>query len=119
MTSAVFTGKFYSQQQKMETSPSVQDVVLNKDESMIVDSNATLKLGLRWDFFGGMAQDLDASAVFFDAFGHLTDAVYFNNLTSSDLSVVHSGDSKDGLGTLGNIILIAKRRTTMNALHSN
>lgn len=42
----------------------------------------------------------DASAVLFDDFGHLIDAIYYNQLKSDDSSVVHSGDSKTGEGIL-------------------
>jgi stress response protein SCP2 len=57
-----------------------------------------LQLALRWDFFSGQSVDLDASAICFDSFGHLIDAVYYNQLVSSDKAIHHSGDNKDGKG---------------------
>jgi stress response protein SCP2 len=49
-----------------------------------------LNFGLNWE----SSVDLDASAVCFDMFGHLIDAVYFNQLISADGAIKHSGDNK-------------------------
>jgi tellurium resistance protein TerZ len=65
-----------------------------------------VRMGLGWDamkkkgFFGSKSQtiDLDASALLFDAGGHLVDQVWFNQLTSDDGSVRHTGDNLTGDG---------------------
>jgi tellurium resistance protein TerZ len=74
---------------------------LKQNETFTLDSNFTLsslQLGLSWDFMEGKAVDLDASAVCFDAFGHLIDAVFYNQLLSADEAIRHSGDNKTGKG---------------------
>jgi tellurium resistance protein TerZ len=66
-----------------------------------------VRMGLGWDaaakkgLFGRMrAQsiDLDASALLFDARGALVDQVWFQQLTSMDGSVHHTGDNLTGAG---------------------
>ncbi len=65
-----------------------------------------VRLGLGWDamrkkgLFGSRAQsiDLDASALLFDASGNLVDQVWFQQLTSKDGSVQHTGDNRTGAG---------------------
>jgi tellurium resistance protein TerZ len=66
-----------------------------------------VRMGLGWDaaakkgLFGRMrAQsiDLDASALLFDARGALVDQVWFQQLTSKDGSVRHTGDNLTGAG---------------------
>jgi tellurium resistance protein TerZ len=42
--------------------------------------------------------DLDASALLFDAGGHLVDQVWFRHLKSNDGSVKHTGDNRTGDG---------------------
>lgn len=64
------------------------------------------RMGLGWDavakrgLFGKRAQsiDLDASALLFDAGGRLVDQVWFQQLTSRDGSVQHTGDNRTGAG---------------------
>lgn len=79
--------------------------VLKQSEALTLDPFvlSTLRLGLSWDFMEGKAVDLDASAVCFDSFGHLIDAVFYNQLNSADGSIQHSGDNKTGKGTLKRI----------------
>jgi tellurium resistance protein TerZ len=50
--------------------------------------------------FGSRAQsiDLDASALLFDASGNLVDQVWFQQLTSKDGSIQHTGDNRTGAG---------------------
>ncbi|MCW2644709.1 MAG: hypothetical protein JWP07_818 [Pseudonocardiales bacterium] len=65
-----------------------------------------VRMGLGWDamrkkgLFGSRAQsiDLDASALLFDAAGNLVDQVWFQQLTSKDGSVQHTGDNRTGAG---------------------
>ncbi|MFN2518168.1 MAG: TerD family protein [Jatrophihabitantaceae bacterium] len=65
-----------------------------------------VRMGLGWDavrkkgLFGSRAQsiDLDASALLFDASGGLLDQVWFQQLTSKDGSVQHTGDNRTGAG---------------------
>ncbi|HEV7192354.1 MAG TPA: TerD family protein [Jatrophihabitantaceae bacterium] len=65
-----------------------------------------VRMGLGWDamrkrgMFGSRAQsiDLDASALLFDAGGALVDQVWFQELTSRDGSVQHTGDNLTGAG---------------------
>ena len=65
-----------------------------------------VRMGLGWDamrkkgLFGSRAQsiDLDASALLFDASGGLVDQVWFQQLTSKDGSVQHTGDNRTGAG---------------------
>jgi tellurium resistance protein TerZ len=73
------------------------------------DSLTNVRLGLGWDsavpakkgFFGGTKTveiDLDASAIMFDAEGKHLDTVFFNQLTSKDGAVRHTGDNLTGAG---------------------
>jgi tellurium resistance protein TerZ len=65
-----------------------------------------VRMGLGWDavrkkgLFGSRAQsiDLDASALLFDASKRLLDQVWFQQLTSQDGSVQHTGDNRTGAG---------------------
>jgi tellurium resistance protein TerZ len=73
------------------------------------DSMTNVRLGLGWDsavpakkgFFGGTKTveiDLDASAILFDGDGKHLDTVFFNQLTSQDGSIRHTGDNLTGDG---------------------
>ena len=62
-------------------------------------------VGVNWGMiekkglFGGVkkeAVDLDASCALFNAQDQLLDAVYFNQLSSQDGSIQHSGDDREG-----------------------
>lgn len=61
-------------------------------------------IGLGWDvkqFDGGIDFDLDASVFLLDASGKCRneqDFIFYNNLTSSDQSIVHTGDNRTGEG---------------------
>jgi tellurium resistance protein TerZ len=66
-----------------------------------------VRMGLGWDaaavkgLFGrkrAQTIDLDASALLFDAAGVLVDQVWFQQLTSKDGSVQHTGDNLTGAG---------------------
>jgi tellurium resistance protein TerZ len=65
-----------------------------------------VRMGLGWDavkkrgLFGSRSQsiDLDASALLFDANRALVDQVWFQQLTSKDGSVQHTGDNLTGEG---------------------
>jgi tellurium resistance protein TerZ len=65
-----------------------------------------VRMGLGWDavkkrgLFGSRARniDLDASALMFGADGTLLDQVWFQQLTSKDGSVQHTGDNLTGAG---------------------
>ncbi len=66
-----------------------------------------VRMGLGWDaakkkgMFGRMRTqtiDLDASALLFDGAGKLVDQVWFQQLTSKDGSVQHTGDNLTGEG---------------------
>jgi stress response protein SCP2 len=52
--------------------------------------------GLAWDVTNGVNIDLDASAILLDANHELVEIVSFQNLTSSDGSIRHSGDEREG-----------------------
>jgi tellurium resistance protein TerZ len=80
-----------------------QQVSLSKEGGSLTK----VRMGLGWDaapkkgLFGRMrAQtiDLDASALLFDASGALVDQVWFQQLTSKDGSVQHTGDNLTGEG---------------------
>ena len=66
----------------------------------------SVRMGLGWDaapkkgLFRSRAQtiDLDASALLFGAGGQLVDQVWFQQLTSKDGSVQHTGDNLTGEG---------------------
>jgi hypothetical protein len=53
-------------------------------------------LGLAWDVTNGKAIDLDASCVFLDKSLNPVDTVSFQKLRSSDGSMVHQGDEREG-----------------------
>jgi tellurium resistance protein TerZ len=65
-----------------------------------------VRMGLGWDavkkrgLFGSRSQtiDLDASALLFDGGGQLVDQVWFQQLTSRDGAVQHTGDNLTGEG---------------------
>src|SRR3954467_2022397 len=65
-----------------------------------------VRMGLGWDamkkrgLFGKRSQsiDLDASALLFNSAGQLVDQVWFQQLTSRDGSVQHTGDNRTGAG---------------------
>jgi tellurium resistance protein TerZ len=65
-----------------------------------------VRMGLGWDamkkkgLFGSRSQsiDLDASALLFDASHTLVDQVWFQQLTSKDGSIQHTGDNTTGQG---------------------
>jgi tellurium resistance protein TerZ len=56
--------------------------------------------GLRGLFGSGAGEDidLDASCLLFDASGQQIDQVWFQQLTSQDGSIVHTGDNRTGAG---------------------
>ena len=55
-----------------------------------------LALGLAWSVTNGVEIDLDASAIMLDANLSLLDLVFFGKLRSSDGSIVHGGDEREG-----------------------
>lgn len=61
-----------------------------------------VKVGLSWDpTSAGLSPDADASVFMLDATGKIPSEGYFvfyNNLTSADGAVVHSGDNRTGEG---------------------
>jgi tellurium resistance protein TerZ len=87
---------------------------LTKNQTISLEKTAgsglrNVTMGLGWDVAkpkgflgkllgGGDSIDLDASALFFDASGTLTDSVWFRQLKSKDGSVVHTGDNRTGAG---------------------
>lgn len=72
------------------------------------ESLTHVRLGLGWDsavpakkgFFGPKTVeiDLDASAILFDGRGQHLDTVFYNQLTSKDGSIRHTGDNLTGEG---------------------
>jgi len=80
-----------------------QKVSLSKRDG---GSLTRVRMGLGWDavkkkgLFGSKSQsiDLDASALLLDAGGRLVDQVWFQQLRSSDGSVLHTGDNRTGAG---------------------
>jgi tellurium resistance protein TerZ len=86
-------------------------VSLNKGQTVSLTKSgggtlSKVRMGLGWDamkkkgLFGTRSQsiDLDASALLFDASGQLVDQVWFQQLTSKDGSVHHTGDNRTGAG---------------------
>ena len=87
---------------------------LTKNQTISLEKTAgsglrNVTMGLGWDVArpkgflakltgGGGEIDLDASALFFDASGTLTDSVWFRQLKSKDGSVEHTGDNRTGAG---------------------
>ena len=57
---------------------------------------ASLVLGLAWDVTDGVNIDLDASAILLDAQLKQIDVVFFGKLASSDGSIRHGGDEREG-----------------------
>jgi tellurium resistance protein TerZ len=62
-----------------------------------------IHMGLGWDAAKGLfgrtkSIDLDASCMIFDGTSKLIDQVWFNQLTSKDGSVQHTGDNRTGKG---------------------
>ena len=60
-----------------------------------------VKVGLSWDPTGDVEADADASVFMLNESGKIpgeTFFVFFNNLTSGDGAVVHSGDNRTGVG---------------------
>ncbi|MBF0136687.1 MAG: TerD family protein [Magnetococcus sp. DMHC-1] len=75
------------------------NVSLSKEEPGLTN----IAVGLGWDIRAtdGAAFDLDASVFLLKADGKVradNDFVFYNNLRSSDGSVVHAGDNKTGAG---------------------
>lgn len=73
----------------------------------LTKGNPTLEkivIGLGWDvkqFDGGQEYDLDASAFLLNSAGKCrseSDFIFYNNLTSADGSIVHTGDNRTGEG---------------------
>lgn len=63
----------------------------------------TIRVGLGWDtrVTDGAAFDLDASAFLLGSSGRVrsdSDFIYYNNMASSDGSIVHQGDNITGIG---------------------
>ncbi|WP_310584480.1 TerD family protein [Deinococcus sp.] len=89
-------------------------ISLTKNQTISLEKTAgsglrNITMGLGWDVAkpkgflakltgGGDSIDLDASALFFDASGTLTDSVWFRQLKSKDGSVEHTGDNRTGAG---------------------
>ena len=89
-------------------------ISLTKNQTISLEKTAgsglrNVTMGLGWDVAkpkgflakltgGGDSIDLDASALFFDASGTLTDSVWFRQLKSKDGSVEHTGDNRTGAG---------------------
>jgi len=57
---------------------------------------AKLVMGLAWDVTNGVNIDLDASAILLDAKLSPIDLVFFGKLRSSDGSIQHGGDEREG-----------------------
>jgi tellurium resistance protein TerZ len=57
---------------------------------------STLVLGLAWDVTDGVSIDLDASVIMLDANLKCIDLVFFGKLQSSDMSIQHGGDEREG-----------------------
>ena len=55
-----------------------------------------LVMGLAWDVTNGVNIDLDASAILLDAKLQQIDLVFFGKLGSSDGSIKHGGDEREG-----------------------
>jgi tellurium resistance protein TerZ len=90
----------------------VAGVSLSKGQTVSLEKKSggsltKVRMGLGWDaaekkgLFGkkrAQSIDLDASALLFNAKGQLVDQVWFQQLTSKDGSVQHTGDNLTGEG---------------------
>jgi tellurium resistance protein TerZ len=95
-----------------EGSEVVAGVSLSKGQTVSLEKKSggsltKVRMGLGWDaaekkgLFGkkrAQSIDLDASALLFNAKGQLVDQVWFQQLTSKDGSVQHTGDNLTGEG---------------------
>jgi tellurium resistance protein TerD len=64
-------------------------------------SLAKVKIGLSWDPTGGVEADADTSVFMLNEYGKIPSEgffVFYNNLISTDGSVIHSGDNRTGEG---------------------
>lgn len=70
---------------------------LAKDAEVTLEAASSARVCLSWDLFPGSVQtDLDCAALAFDSSTTLIDACFYNNVSSLNGSVKHSGDEQDG-----------------------
>jgi tellurium resistance protein TerZ len=69
---------------------------LQRNDPVYIYNPQQLTVGVAWDILDSKTVDLDASCFVFDAFGNVLDVVYYNQMSSRDGAVVHSGDEKTG-----------------------
>jgi stress response protein SCP2 len=62
-----------------------------------VPNQATVQIQVSWDSGSAKPVDVDLQVCVFDSLGLMLDACFFNNLCAAEGSLVHSGDSQDGV----------------------
>jgi tellurium resistance protein TerZ len=62
-----------------------------------VPNKATVQIQVSWDSGSAKPVDVDLQVCVFDSLGLMLDACFFNNLSAAEGSLVHSGDSRDGV----------------------
>jgi stress response protein SCP2 len=62
-----------------------------------VPNQATVQIQVSWDSGSAKPVDVDLQVCVFDSLGLMLDACFFNNLSAAEGSLVHSGDSRDGV----------------------
>ena len=88
----------------IEINPNERTAIMNKEVTIRIKDYApernvlpaVLAMGLAWDVTNGVDIDLDASAVCLDSRLNMVDLIYFKNLRSTDGSIHHSGDEREG-----------------------
>jgi len=88
----------------MNIDPNERTAIMNKEVTIRIKDYApernvlpsVLAMGLAWDVTNGVDIDLDASCLCLDARMNMVDLIYFKNLRSSDGSIHHSGDEREG-----------------------
>jgi len=71
-------------------------VIRVKDYSNGAPLDQMLCFGLAWDITNGRNIDLDASAICLDSSLHVVEIISYSNLRSSNGSIVHGGDEREG-----------------------
>jgi tellurium resistance protein TerZ len=63
----------------------------------LIPNYATVQIQVSWDSGSAKPVDVDLQVCVFDSLGLMLDACFFNNLSAAEGSLVHSGDSQDGV----------------------
>jgi len=77
--------------------PFPNEIVFQTNSWIPITSQLTY-IGLGWDIQRGMVYDLDASIIVFDTNNQIIDTIYHKHTKSSDGTIYHHGDNKNGNG---------------------